>query len=370
MTDETPAVELERQPAPEERGRYAHIMRAISETPWAILPDRLAAIREIVALRAEGHKLSPEEIEARVGSGPSSRQRYKAGPVAVLPLYGVIIPRATLFSEMSGGTSVQGFRAAFRDALEDEHVSSIVFDVHSPGGSVFLVHELANEIRAARGRKPIVAVANALCASAAYHIASQADELVATETAIVGSIGVFAAHEDWSEFYASVGLKTTLIHAGKHKVEGNPFEPLSEEARAAIQREVDAFYKLFVDAVAKGRGTTAAAVRSGYGQGRALTARAAMAEGMVDRIDTLEATVARLLRGNKGGTRPSSSSASADDTAVLEEVANDLLEHGSPGAAQPSGRGREDDGARALGLALLGLAQDMRLTTTRRKNHG
>jgi capsid assembly protease len=275
---------------------YSQIVRVVRETPWAILPGTLATVLDVVGRRIEGERLSEDEIKARVGGRSATRQMQVAGSVAVLPIYGAIIPRATLFSEMSGGTSIETLQADFREALNDEAIKAIVLDIDSPGGMTTGVQELAAELRAGRGQKPIVAVANYRAASAAYHLASQADEVVVAPSGDVGSIGVFAAHEDVSAMQAKLGVKTTLIQAkdSPYKVEGSPLEPLSEEGTAAIQERVDEAYDIFVGDVAKGRGVTVAAVKDGYGKGRMLSASKALAAGMVDRIDTAENVVSRL----------------------------------------------------------------------------
>lgn len=277
--------------------RYPQVVRAVAETPWAILPSKLAAIVELVAARADGHRLTEEEIQARIGAGPGRRDLVMAGNVAVIPIYGVITPRADMFTAMSGGTSVQRLQATLRDAVDDQKVRSIVLDIDSPGGQVDLIPELAAEIRAARGKKPVVAVANTTAASAAYWLGAQASEFVVTPSGEVGSIGVFAAHDDISGMQERLGVKTTLISAGKFKTETSPFGPLSDEAREAIQARVDDSYRMFVVDVAKGRGVPGSKVRSGFGEGRILVATAALKEGMVDRIGTLDETVARLSRG-------------------------------------------------------------------------
>lgn len=285
---------------------YPHVVHAVMSTPWAVLNETAATIRGIVASRVAGEQLSREDIDARVGNGQGSRGVYMAGSVAVIPIYGVIIPRATLFSDISGGTSVQSLRNSFLEAIDDEEVSAIVFDVNSPGGMVDLVPELAEDIRAKRGTKPIVAVANTLCASAAYWLASQADELYVTESGDAGSIGVITMHEDMSKALEAEGVDVTLITAGKYKDEGNPFEPLGAEAKAALQRRVDEAYGLFVSDVAAGRGIAEADVRNGLGEGRLLKAKAALAAGLVDGIQTFEATVRGLAapsRRARGGTR-------------------------------------------------------------------
>lgn len=276
--------------------RYAHVLNYITAHPWAILPERLQAMCELVALRIEGGRLSESEISdrlaaAKAGQGPRNGKR--TGVTAVIPIYGVIMPRASLLDEMSGATSIETIRGDFRSALDDDDVARIVFDVDSPGGSVEGVEEFAEEIRAARGQKPMTAVADYLMASAAYWLGAQADEIVASPSSLVGSIGVYAVHEDWSGAYEQQGVRPTLIKAGKFKAEGIDIEPLSDDARSHFQESVDDSYDAFVAAVAKGRGVSPAEVRSGYGEGRVLTAKRAKAVGLVDRVDTLEGSLTK-----------------------------------------------------------------------------
>lgn len=274
--------------------RYPHVFKTLFEQPWAILPQKLAAITEMVLLRASGERFSREELEARIGKPSARRDDYRVGTVAVLPIHGVIAPKADIFTEVSGGTSVQRLQDMLESALSDEDVSAIALDVDSPGGSVELITELAGAIRAGRERKPIIASANSRAASAAYWLASQASEIVVTPSGDVGSIGVFAAHEDVSALQEKLGVKTTLISAGEFKTEGNPFEPLSDDARAYWQGLVDETYAVFVDDVSRGRGVSAETVRERYGKGRMLRAPQALASGMVDRIETIDATISRL----------------------------------------------------------------------------
>ncbi|MGE4338205.1 MAG: S49 family peptidase [Pigmentiphaga sp.] len=279
--------------------QYPRIRQTIVDARWAIQPEKLATILDFVNLKAGGGHLTAEEIQAQVGA--ARRGSYQtAGSVAVLPLFGTIMPRANLMTEFSGGTSIQGFAKAFREALNDDSVGSILIEVDSPGGIVDGIPELADEIRSARGGKPIIAHANGLAASAAYWVASAADELIMTPSGEVGSIGVFIVHYDRSGMLEQAGVQPSLISAGRYKTEGNPFEPLGEDARAYLQEQVDEFYGMFVGAVAKGRGVGIKEVREGFGQGRVVTAATARRLGMVDRVETFDATVARL----SGAKRP------------------------------------------------------------------
>lgn len=279
--------------------QYTRILQAVNETPWAILPSKLAVIRDLLAIRAAGHKLEDEEIAAAMNGASNGSRPLGAGNTAVLPLVGTIVPRGNMFSESSGAVSVQRFTSLFRAALADPDVASIVIDVDSPGGQVDGVEELSAEIFKARGQKPVTAVVNTMAASAAYWIATAADEVIVTPSGEVGSIGVFAMHQDLSEMATMQGVKVSLISAGKYKTEGNPFEPLGEEARAAIQKRVDEYYGLFVSAVARNRGVSRSDVRGGYGEGRMVGAREAVASGMADRVGTLDETISRLAGGRR-----------------------------------------------------------------------
>ena len=208
-------------------------------------------------------------------ASPRRAQNSGGGKVTVIPIVGVISHRASMIAEISGpgaGTSIQKLQEKFRLAVDDPDCRAIVLDVDSPGGSVEGVMELASEIYAGRRQKPITAVCNSMACSAAYWLASAAGEVVITPSGQAGSIGVYMLHQDESEALKKDGIKITIIKAGKYKTEGNPSEPLSEEAYDAFLDKVNDYYGMFVKAVSQHRGASQAAVREGYGQGRSLLA--------------------------------------------------------------------------------------------------
>jgi capsid assembly protease len=256
---------------------------------WAVAPRVLAALGQ-----SNAELVSWTTLAALEAAAP--RRSVKAnGGIATVPLKGVLMPAASgLMALLFGGGGLDQFRGQLREASRDPETDAIVIDVDSPGGLVDQIPETAAEIRAARVHKPVLAVANTQAASAAYWLASQADEVVVTPSGEVGSIGVYQLHRDVSGLHAKAGITPTLVSAGKYKVEGNPYEPLTDEARAALQREVDDFYSMFTAEVAKGRGATQADVQAGYGEGRSLNARRAVATGLADRVDTLENTIRRI----------------------------------------------------------------------------
>lgn len=258
---------------------------------WAMVPE---ALMEYTA-RLSKTPLAPQPVAAASRARGTRMVTPAGGQVAVIPLHGAITPRMSLLSMLFGGSGgLESFGECFSDALDDDDVEAIVIDIDSPGGVIDLVPEMAAQILAARGSKPIVAVANTMAASAAYWIASAADELVVTPSGQVGSIGVYTIHEDFSKMEQMMGISTTIISAGPFKTDGNPYEPLSRGALAAMQDQVDTLYGMFTDAVAAGRGVKAAGVRAGFGEGRLVLAGQALQLKMVDRVETLGQTIARL----------------------------------------------------------------------------
>lgn len=274
------------------------ILRAVAQTPWLILPSKLDEICAVLQFRANGGVLSEAEIKAAIGEPRAATDPApaRATGVAIIPVMGIVAHRGGGMQSLSSGGTVStiGVGRAFDEAMASPDVGSILLEVDSPGGTVNGVAELADKIFKARDQgKKIVAIANTMAASAAYWIASAAHEVVSAPTGMTGSIGVYAVHVDDSGMDEQMGIKRTVVKAGKFKAEGLT-GPLSEEATAALQQQVDDVYAMFTNAVAKHRGVSASDVRNGFGEGRALLAERAKDAGLVDRIDTIEETIARM----------------------------------------------------------------------------
>ena len=271
-------------------------------TPWALMPERLSALATVISRWTQGAPASDAamfQVQTDRVLRDTRRQTSAAisgGGIAVIPIYGVITQRGNMVDDVSGPgmVSTQIVTQMLRQAVADDAVSQILLDIDSPGGSVYGVAELSDAILSARAQKPVVAIANSLAASAAYWVGSQASEFYVTAGGEVGSIGVWQAHQDYSKAMDEAGVKTTLISAGKFKVEGNPYAPLDEEAQGFMQSRVDDYYAAFTKAVAKGRGVPIIEVRDGMGQGRVLGADAALAQNMVDGIASFDQVLSKM----------------------------------------------------------------------------
>lgn len=274
---------------------------------WAMEQRALEALTSALVELSHGQAGALEAARAAVG--PARRPPGSEAGVAVLPVFGVITYRRSLFSMLFGGTVIKDLLRDLQDAVDEPRVRSILMPIDSPGGTVPGLVEIAAALRAARAKKRIVAVVDPFAASAAYWIASQASEIMSTPSGEAGSIGVFMLHLDLSEQLKRIGVKPTFIASTPEKVEGNLFEPLSDEARADMKRGVDRVYAAFLSDVARGRGTDVATVRETFGRGRMIDARRARVKGMIDRIGTIEQAMAGALSLLQRTTTPASGAA-------------------------------------------------------------
>lgn len=210
--------------------------------------------------------------------------------VAIIPVIGSLVNRGAFIGPSSGVTSYEGLRFQIAYAVEDPQCSAILLDIDSPGGEVDGCFETTAAIRAASAVKPVIAVVNGMAASAAYSLASGAGRIITTETGISGSIGVVWLHADYSAKLKKDGISPTLIFAGAHKVDGNPFEALSKDVRADIQAEIDQFYDLLVQSVSLGRRQSETSIRAT--EARTYIGRKAIDAGLADELGTFETALA------------------------------------------------------------------------------
>jgi capsid assembly protease len=273
--------------------KFAQVFFAFFSAPWAIDPDKYELIRSILFDRIRGDEPTAERVQAATDARRPESFRQE-GKVAIVPIMGVIVPRGGAMEKSSGAVSAESIGRQVDAAAADKGVNRIILQIDSPGGSVQGVTELAGKIRAARDVKKVIAVADGTAASAAYWLGSQASEFYATPSGRVGAIGVISEYVDRSKADESMGVKSTVITAGKYKGL-NRGEPLSEEGAAKIQADVNHYYDMFVGDVAKGRGVSDATVRNGYGEGLALVASEAKAAGMIDGIKTFESVLRMAL---------------------------------------------------------------------------
>ncbi|MCP4541392.1 MAG: S49 family peptidase, partial [Chloroflexi bacterium] len=158
----------------------------------------------------------------------------------------------------------------------------IILDVDSYGGEVAGCFDACDVVMAARQQKPVWAICTEFAYSAAYALASQADQVIMPRTGGVGSIGVVVMHVDFSQELAARGITVTMIHAGARKIDGNPYQPLPDDVRETIQEEVEATRLLFAQIVARGRNLDVEAILAT--EADCCRAQDALALGLADAV--------------------------------------------------------------------------------------
>ena len=276
------------------------LIQAFTGEPLLMNPATIGAISTMLREREGGARFFGPDIHAALeveGDGSEVVCQSRAN-IAVIRVTGVIEGRMH-----SMGVSARGLGSVVAEVSGNDQYQAVIFDIDSPGGTASQIPELASQIYEARDKKRMIAVASGQMCSAAYWIGAACDEVVATPSSLVGSIGVFVVHKDFSVQNEQEGLTITEMSAGPFKTEMVPWKELSEDAQAHAQDYVDQIYSWFVTDVARFRGTTPEAVRSGYGQGRTLLAGDALKAGMIDRIATLEEVIDGLVEAPQSGEK-------------------------------------------------------------------
>ena len=229
---------------------------------------------------------APQPLAARSGSSSGNAR------IAVVPVLGPLAKRGSFLDSLFGFGNYEDVQARFDTAVADAGIDAILLEIDSPGGEAAGAFDLADRIFAARGSKPVWAIANDSAFSAAYALGSAADKLFLTRTSGVGSIGVLAAHVDQSGYDEKQGVKVTTLFAGSRKNDFNAHEPLSEDAAGFLQAEVNRLYGLFVDTVARNRSVSGDAVRST--EAGLFFGDDAVKVGLADGVGTFESTIQSL----------------------------------------------------------------------------
>lgn len=243
-----------------------HLAQKLFNTPLAIHPQKaeviVSSLTERLGITQIRSAMMEDDDEyfsrkARKDSGYDVLEG-----IAIIPVYGTLVQKLGTLRPYSGMTGYDGIRRVFLTAVNDPEVKGICLDIDSPGGEVAGCFDLVDLIYAERGKKPIHAILSENAFSAAYAIASAADKIYVPRTGGVGSVGVIVIHCDWSQHIKDDGLKVSIITYGNRKAESNPYVSLSDEAKEAIQHDVDEMGRLFVSTVSRNRGLSETVVRN------------------------------------------------------------------------------------------------------------
>lgn len=169
---------------------------------------------------------------------------------ALIDIHGVI--------EAGGAADADSIATSLNEAFKDSNTQGIILRIDSPGGSPVQAAYVYDEIRRLQKKYPkikVYAVCSDLCTSAAYYIASAANQIYANPSSLVGSIGALMEGFGLVDAIHKVGVERRLFVSGAHKGMLDPFSPLTDQDKAFAQKMLDIVHQQFINKVKEGRGS-------------------------------------------------------------------------------------------------------------------
>ena len=199
-----------------------------------------------------------------------------------------------------GDASAELIVAAMRNAFEDDGAQAVVLLINSPGGSPVQAGIINDEIRRlkAKHKKPVYAVVEETCASAAYYIAVGADDIYVDKASIVGSIGVLMDGFGFTGLMDKLGVERRLMTAGENKGFLDPFSPQTEKQRVFAQSMLDKIHKQFIDVVKTGRGKRLKETSEMF-SGLFWTGQQAIEMGLADHLGNLDYVAREVVKAEE-----------------------------------------------------------------------
>lgn len=260
-------------------------------TPLAALASRFAdqvwSIRDS-ALQAYAADLIAGRLRLLEQRTREAAQAYeRQGAVAVFRVDGVMVPRARWYDEVS----TSDLTAALKSAGRDDEIQAGVLLINSPGGMALGQLELTAAAKAFADAKPLTAHIVGCCCSAAYWLASQAQEVYSGPRDDVGSIGVRSLMYDYSAYFSELGVEAVSPATGPMKDLGVLGKPITDDQRDYLQSRVDYLFEDFKAAVVSGRGFNDEQFAA-VADGRVWFGEQALELGLIDGVQSMEQTLA------------------------------------------------------------------------------
>lgn len=241
----------------------------------------------------------------------------RMGDVGIIKIEGSLVPGEAGWMRYFGITGYADIKAAVLEGLADKGAKSLMIFSNSGGGSVAGVEDAESFIAQVAQHKPTSAYSE-FSASAAYWLTSAAGHITTSPTGVNGSLGVIRVVTEYSKAFEKDGITKTVMRAGRYKALGNPFEPLSEDGKAEIQSKLDDLYQIFIDVVARNRGTTAIIADQVMGQGREFLGKRGLEAGLVDSIGDFESGLAYARANRKLATKKTTNFAGTATASVAQ----------------------------------------------------
>ena len=237
----------------------------------------------ILAVETGGPSASSAVYEEEYVSGEGPTK------IAVVPVEGEIASADSTVAGTQPTATPEGLVDALQQAKDDESVAAVVLEVNSPGGGVTAsdeMHQSILDFKRSSG-KPVIVSMGDTAASGGYYISTAADKIVANETTLTGSLGVFIPLLNFSEAAQKYGVAQEYIKSGKFKTMGSSWKDLTPEERKIFQSIVNEEYDRFVQVIVEGRGLPEERVRE-IADGRIYSGEQAKELGLVDSFGSLD----------------------------------------------------------------------------------
>lgn len=199
-----------------------------------------------------------------------------------------------------GDASAEQVVASMRSAFEDSGTQAVVLLINSPGGSPVQAGIINDEIHRLKAKynKPVYAVVEEMCASAAYYIAAGADKIYVDKASIVGSIGVLMDGFGFTGLMDKLGVERRLLTAGENKGFMDPFSPQTEKQRTYAQSMLDQIHQQFIGVVKAGRGNRLKETPETF-SGLFWTGQQAVEMGLADQLGNLDYVAREVVKAEE-----------------------------------------------------------------------
>ncbi|WP_445374837.1 signal peptide peptidase SppA [Photorhabdus tasmaniensis] len=210
------------------------------------------------------------------------------GNIAVIIAQGAIVDGRQVPGMVGGNTTA----AQIRQARLDDNIKAVILRVNSPGGSVSASDVIRTELVALRAaNKPVVVSMGGMAASGGYWISTPANYIIANQSTLTGSIGIFGVISTYENSLDHIGIHTdgvsTTPLAGISATKG-----LSKEFSELMQLNIENGYKNFIGLVADSRNKTSEEVDN-IAQGHVWIGNDAKANGLVDQLGDFDDAVVK-----------------------------------------------------------------------------
>jgi ClpP class serine protease len=280
------------------------VAQAILDTPWAMSDEGLHWLMTLCDLDLSALASLPNRKPA-----DTHRSVIRDG-IGIVPVHGPLFKKSNFWTDLFGASGYDQIHHDISVLAKTPGIKAIVLDIDSPGGEASGVGELAESIYQLRGKIPVHAYIGGTGASAAFWIASAAQEIHASPSAIIGSIGVQTAIRS--------GKNPNEIRFVSAQSPNKNRDPATEGGAAEVQRVINDLATVFIEQVARNRSITSEAVQNNYGQGSVFVGASALRQGLADNLTTFEDLMSKVAKTDPAvESRPE----------ATKDIPADLAEH-------------------------------------------